>query len=192
MYATECGEQLGRDPSKKGSSKSLVFRSSSGEEGTLWDSSLLVALTVWDTPVLCTPHFPALYSYCISNRACRCGTMPLALKSEKQSLLSHSALQLSTKRSTALPRPRPRSAHCMSSIAESRRILQNLCRKLGRPDIYATTVRQDPPNIPRKHLEGALVYHSMCIFLSFPYRPAFWIYTKPRFGLLRHLVKLVF
>ena len=57
VYATECGEQLGRDPSENGSSKSLVLKSFS-REGTLWDSSLLVALTLWDTPVLCTPPLP--------------------------------------------------------------------------------------------------------------------------------------
>ena len=57
VYPTECGEQLGRDPSKNGSSKSLVLKSLSGE-GTLWDSSLPVALTLWDTPVLCTPPLP--------------------------------------------------------------------------------------------------------------------------------------
>ena len=34
VYPAECGEQLGRDPSKNGSSKSLVLKSSSGE-GTL-------------------------------------------------------------------------------------------------------------------------------------------------------------
>ena len=38
VYPVECGEQLGRDPSKIGSSKSLVLKSSSGE-GTHWDSS---------------------------------------------------------------------------------------------------------------------------------------------------------
>ena len=37
--------------SQKGSSKSLVLKSFSGER-TLWDSSLLVTLTLWDTPVL--------------------------------------------------------------------------------------------------------------------------------------------
>ena len=37
VYPTECSEQLGRDPSKIGSSKSLVLKSFSGE-GTLWDS----------------------------------------------------------------------------------------------------------------------------------------------------------
>ena len=57
VYPAECGEQLGRDPSKKGSSKSLVLKSFSGE-GTLWDSSLPVTLTPWDTPVLCTPPLP--------------------------------------------------------------------------------------------------------------------------------------
>ena len=39
VYPAECGEQLGTDPSKIGSSKSLVLKSFSGE-GTLWDSSL--------------------------------------------------------------------------------------------------------------------------------------------------------
>ena len=57
MYPAECGEQLGRDPSKIGSSKSLVLKSFSGE-GTHWDSSLLVSLTLWDTPVLFTPPLP--------------------------------------------------------------------------------------------------------------------------------------
>ena len=54
VYPTECGEQLGTDPSKIGSSKSLVLKSFSGE-GTLWDSSLPVSLTLWDTPALFTP-----------------------------------------------------------------------------------------------------------------------------------------
>ena len=55
VYPTECGEQLGRDLSKSGSSKSLALQSFSGE-GTLWDSSLPVALTFWDTP--CTLYAP--------------------------------------------------------------------------------------------------------------------------------------
>ena len=54
MYPAECGEQLGRDPSKFGSSESLILRSLGGD-GTHWDSSLLVSLTLWDTPVLFTP-----------------------------------------------------------------------------------------------------------------------------------------
>ena len=57
MYPTECGEQLGTDPSKIGSSKSLVLKSFS-VEGTLWDSSLPVSLTLWDTPALFTPPLP--------------------------------------------------------------------------------------------------------------------------------------
>ena len=57
VYPTECGEQLGRDPSKIGSSKFLVLKSFSGE-GTRWNSSLLVSLTLWDTPVLFTPPLP--------------------------------------------------------------------------------------------------------------------------------------
>ena len=51
MYPAECGEQLGRDPSKIGSAKSLVLKRFSGE-GTLWDSSLPISLTLWDTPAL--------------------------------------------------------------------------------------------------------------------------------------------
>ena len=57
MYPAECSEQLGRDPSEFGSSKSLVLKSFSGE-GTHWDASLLVSLTLWDTPVLFTPPLP--------------------------------------------------------------------------------------------------------------------------------------
>ena len=57
MYPTECGEQLGRDPFKNGSYKFPCFKEFSGE-GTLWDSSLPVALALWDTPVLCTPPLP--------------------------------------------------------------------------------------------------------------------------------------
>ena len=57
VYPTECGEQLGTDPSKIGSSKSLVLKGFSGE-GTLWDSSLPVSLTLWDTPALFTPPLP--------------------------------------------------------------------------------------------------------------------------------------
>ena len=53
MYPTECSEQLGRDPSKNGSSKSLVLK------GFFWGGNTLgllpVALTLWDTPVLFTP-----------------------------------------------------------------------------------------------------------------------------------------
>ena len=45
VYPTECGEELGTDPSKIGSSKSLILKSFSGE-GTLWDSSLPVSLTL--------------------------------------------------------------------------------------------------------------------------------------------------
>ena len=54
VYPAECGEQLGTDLSKVGSSKSLVLKSFPGE-GTLWDSSLPVSLTLWDTPALFTP-----------------------------------------------------------------------------------------------------------------------------------------
>ena len=57
MYPAECGEQLGRGPSKIGSSKSLVLRTFSGD-GTLLDSSLPVSLTLWDTPALFTPPLP--------------------------------------------------------------------------------------------------------------------------------------
>ena len=57
MYPAECGEQLGRALSKLGSSKFLVLKSFSGE-GTLWDSSLPVSLTLWDTPALFTPPLP--------------------------------------------------------------------------------------------------------------------------------------
>ena len=57
MYPAECGEQLGRDPNKIGSSKSLVLKSF-GVERTFWDSSLLVSLTLWDTPALFTPPLP--------------------------------------------------------------------------------------------------------------------------------------
>ena len=51
VYHAECGEQLGRDPSKLGSSKSLVLMSFAGE-------GLLVSLIFWDTPVLFTPPLP--------------------------------------------------------------------------------------------------------------------------------------
>ena len=64
VYPTECGEQLGTDPSKIGSSKSLVLKSFSGE-GTLWDSSLPVSLTLWDTPALSTPPLPLPRSKCV-------------------------------------------------------------------------------------------------------------------------------
>ena len=57
VYPAECGEQLGTDPSKIGSSKSVVLKSFSGE-ATLWDSSLPVSLTLWDTPALFTPPLP--------------------------------------------------------------------------------------------------------------------------------------
>ena len=50
------------DPSKNGSSKSLVLKSGSGE-GTLWDSSLPISLTVLDAPVLCTPPLPLSQLY---------------------------------------------------------------------------------------------------------------------------------
>ena len=58
VYPAECGEQLGRHLSKYGSSRSLVLKSLGGGEGTPWDSSLFVALTLWDTPVLSTPPLP--------------------------------------------------------------------------------------------------------------------------------------
>ena len=50
-------QRYGRDPSKIGSSKFLVFKSFSGQ-GTLWDSSLPVSLTLWDTPALSAPPLP--------------------------------------------------------------------------------------------------------------------------------------
>ena len=58
VYPAECGEQLGTDPSKIGSSKSLVFKSFFSGEWTLGDSSLPVSLTLWDTPALLTPPLP--------------------------------------------------------------------------------------------------------------------------------------
>ena len=63
VYPAEWGQQLGRDPSKSGSSKSLVLKRFSGEE-TLWDSSLLVTLTTFyppptfSLPRSVTPHAP--------------------------------------------------------------------------------------------------------------------------------------
>ena len=57
VYPAECGEQLGTDPSKIGSSQSLVLKSFSGE-GTLWDSSLPISLTLWDTRALFAPPLP--------------------------------------------------------------------------------------------------------------------------------------
>ena len=57
VYPAECGEQLGRDPSKIGCSKSLVLKGFS-REGTLWDSSPPVSLTLWDAPALFTPPLP--------------------------------------------------------------------------------------------------------------------------------------
>ena len=57
-YPTECSQQLWRDPTKNRSSKSFGLKRSS-EEGTPWDSSLLVSLTLcWDAPVLCSPALP--------------------------------------------------------------------------------------------------------------------------------------
>ena len=44
VYPAGCGEQLGRIPSKNGSSKFLFFLKSFSGEGTLWDSSLLVGV----------------------------------------------------------------------------------------------------------------------------------------------------
>ena len=60
MYPAECGEQLGRVPSKIGSSKPLVLKSFFSGEGTLWDPSLPVSLsvTLWGTPALSTPPLP--------------------------------------------------------------------------------------------------------------------------------------
>ena len=60
VYRAECSEQLGRVPSKIGSSKSLVLKSFSGE-GTLWDSSLPVSLTLCGFGIrlhFLRPHFP--------------------------------------------------------------------------------------------------------------------------------------
>ena len=45
VYPAECGEQLGRDSQKNGSSKSLVLKSF-WVERTFWDSALLVSLTI--------------------------------------------------------------------------------------------------------------------------------------------------
>ena len=48
---------LGEIPQKTGAPNPLFLKSFSGER-TLWDSSLPIALTLWDTPVLCTPPLP--------------------------------------------------------------------------------------------------------------------------------------
>ena len=55
VYPAECGEQLGRDPpqNENSNSKSLILKSFLGR-----DLSLLVALTLRDTPVLYTPPLP--------------------------------------------------------------------------------------------------------------------------------------
>ena len=53
VYPAECGEQLGRDPSKNGSSKSLVFKESVGLVPSSHPHSLGYACT------LCAPHFPS-------------------------------------------------------------------------------------------------------------------------------------
>ena len=70
VYPGECGEQLGRDSLKNGSSKSLVLKSFWTGEGTLWDSSLLFALTLWDTPVLCTPPLPLSWAFWLVTISC--------------------------------------------------------------------------------------------------------------------------
>ena len=64
VYPAECDEQIGKDPSKNGSSEYLVSKSFS--EGILWDSSLPIALTLWDTPVLCTPPLPLSHQNCLT------------------------------------------------------------------------------------------------------------------------------
>ena len=58
VYPAECGEQLGRDPSKNGSSKSLVSQSFSGE-GTLWDSSCLLPSHFGIRLYFVRPHCPS-------------------------------------------------------------------------------------------------------------------------------------
>ena len=50
VYPTECGQQLGRDPSKKWELRIPCFelqRRAFSREGTLWDLSLLVFLTLY-------------------------------------------------------------------------------------------------------------------------------------------------
>ena len=58
VYPAECGEQLGRDPSKIGSSKSLVLKSFSGEGNAL---GLVPSSHPHSLGYACTlyaPHFP--------------------------------------------------------------------------------------------------------------------------------------
>ena len=55
VYPVECSQKLERDPSNNVSCESLVLKSA---EGTLWDPSLPVSLTLWDTLMLCTPPLP--------------------------------------------------------------------------------------------------------------------------------------
>ena len=51
---------LANNLEKNGSSKSLALKSSSAET-TLWDSSVPISPpALWDTAVLCKPHFPSL------------------------------------------------------------------------------------------------------------------------------------
>ena len=54
VLPAECSQQLGRAPSKRQSSESLVLRVVS-QDGTLCDSSLPVSLTLSDAP---HPYFP--------------------------------------------------------------------------------------------------------------------------------------
>ena len=58
VYPAECGAQLGRDPWKIGSSKSLVFKNFS-EEGTLWDSSCQSPSRFGMRLHFSHPHFPS-------------------------------------------------------------------------------------------------------------------------------------
>ena len=53
---------LGEIPQKIGSSKFLVLKSF-WVERTFWDSSLLVSLVLWDTPVLFVPPLPSPNSH---------------------------------------------------------------------------------------------------------------------------------
>ena len=64
MYPAECGEQLGRDCSKFGSSKSFVLKSLLGRAHI--DSSPLVSLTLWDTLVLVTTPLPSPHTHGLS------------------------------------------------------------------------------------------------------------------------------
>ena len=78
VHSSAWRQQLGRRSLKQWELVLKVLFCFLGER-TFWDSSLVVSLTLWDEPVLCTPHFTAPNPHLPSNCQSAFGWSPRAI-----------------------------------------------------------------------------------------------------------------